>query len=150
VIQQRLGAGVKVTIEVMPVPGEVPRKEGYWSVKRDDKQIIQIIRGLDGAPEGARPATVIVWTPEIPTEDGIKVGDTVAMLLAKVPNLVCKHDAEGTVGQSGVPAVLECRGYDGALSYIVNAQKTRFRHGVVKASAVQDLDIVAIAHEFEY
>src|SRR5438445_6793030 len=87
-IQKKIGLpGVRVSFDVMDVPGEVETEEGYWSVKRGDKEIIQVLRASQGPDEG--PAAVVIWTPEIATTDGIKVGSTVGDLLAKHADIAC-------------------------------------------------------------
>jgi len=152
-IEQRIGIpGTKVTFAVMDVPGEVEREEGYWSVKRGEQELIQILRVQNGAPEGPGPATVIVWTTDVATVDGIKVGDTIATVLAKHPDLTCRFrdGDDGGMIESTVPAAIQCRSMSGGeLVYIPNAQKAKkLKQGDVKPTALAKLEIVAIAHEF--
>jgi hypothetical protein len=152
VIKDRIGMpGVTVSVDVVVVPAHhVTGKESYWSIKRGDQEIIQGLRGLDGAPEGPRPAKVVVVTPEVPTVDGIKVGDTVATLQTRFPDLACRNrDDEWTFVT--VRANVECRTLRGGidLAYIVDARgKKKLKFGDVKPSAIKTLGIVAIAHAF--
>ena len=141
IIQKKIGLkDVTVSFDVMDVPGEVEREEGYWSVKRGDKEIIQVLRAEQGPDEG--PAAVIVWTNDVSTVDGIKVGDTVATLQAKHPDLAC----HGTTIAGTVSADIACRSAsEKHIAYFLNAEKAK---GQTKPAKLADVDIVAIAHEF--
>jgi hypothetical protein len=151
-IQQRIGIpNVSVSVAVVPAPNYFGGELSYWSVKRDDKEIIQVLRGLDGAPEGPRPAQVIVRTPDVPTIDGIKVGDTVAAVQAKLGQLACKKYDDDDPLRPSVPSNVICWSYNGAhLLYIVEQGKKKLPRGEVKPSAIKDRALIAIAHEFDY
>lgn len=141
IIQKKIGLpGVKVSFDVMDVPGEVETEEGYWSVKRGDDEIIQVLRAMQGPDDG--PAAVIVWTPEVQTVDGIKVGDTVATLQGKHADLAC----HGTTIAATVSADIACRSAsEKHIAYFLDAKKAK---GQTKPAKLGDVGIVAIAHEF--
>jgi hypothetical protein len=141
IIQKKIGLpDVTVSFDVMDVPGEVETEEGYWSVKRGDKEIVQVLRASIGPDEG--PAAVIVWTPEVPTVDGIKVGDTVATLQAKHADLAC----HGTTIASTVSADTACRSAsEKHIAYFLDAETAK---GQTKTAKLANVKIVAIAHEF--
>jgi hypothetical protein len=149
-IQQRIGIpNVTVSVAVVPASNLIGGELSYWSVKRDDKEIIQVLRGLDGAPEGPRPAQVIVRTPDVPTIDGIIVGDTVATVQAKLGQLACKNYDDDPLRPS-IPANVICWSFRGAhLLYIVDPGKKKLSRGDVKPSAIKNLAVIAIAHEFD-
>ena len=140
-IQKKIGLpGVRVSFDVMDVPGEVETEEGYWSVKRGDKEIIQVLRASQGPDEG--PAAVVIWTPEIATTDGIKVGSTVGDLLAKHADIAC----HGVMVASTVGADLICRSAaEKHIGYFINAEKAK---GQTKPAKISNVDIVALSHEF--
>jgi hypothetical protein len=151
-IQQRIGIpNVSVSVAVVPAPNYFGGELSYWSVKRDDKEIVQVLRGLDGAPEGPRPAEVIVRTSDIPTVDGIKVGDTVASVQAKLELLDCKKYDDDDPLRPSIPSNVICWSLRGAhLLYIVDPGKKKLPPGEVKPSAIKDRAVIAIAHQFDY
>ena len=150
-IEQRIGIpNVTVSVAVVPAPNRFGGELSYWSVKRDDKEIVQVLRGLDGAPEGPRPAQVIVRTPEIPTIDGINVGDTVATVQAKLGQLACKKYDDDDPLRPSIPSNVICWSFEGAhLLYIVDPGTKKMRRGDVKPSAIKDRAVIAIAHELD-
>lgn len=151
-IQERIGIpNVTVSVAVVPAPNYVGGNLSYWSVKRDDKEIVQVLRGLDGAPEGPRPAEVIVRTPDIPTVDGIKVGDTVASVQAKLELLDCKKYDDDDPLRPSIPSNVICWSLRGAhLLYIVDPGKKKLPRGAVKPSTIKDRAVIAIGHQFDY
>ena len=149
-IQQQIGIpNVAVSVAVVPAPNLMGGSLSYWSVKRDDEEIIQVLRGLDGAPEGPRPAKVVVRTPEVPTIDGINVGDTVAAVEAKLGHLACKNYDDDPLFPS-LSANVICWSYRGAhLLYVVDPGNKKLRRGDLKPSAIKNRNVIAIAHEFD-
>jgi hypothetical protein len=141
-IEKKIGLpGVAVSFDVMDVAGEVEREEGYWSVKRGEKEIIQALRTMSG-PDEAGPLAVVVWTEEIPTADGIKVGDTVATLAAKYPDLKCES---GGIAET-VYADIICRNpKEKELGYLISPDKVKLKKGKVSPDTAK---IIAIGHEF--
>jgi len=150
-IQERIGIpNVVVSVAVVPAPNLIGGELSYWSVKRDDKEIIQVLRGLDGAPEGPRPAKVVVRTPDVPTIDGINVGDTVATVQTKLGQLACRNYDDDPLFPS-LPANVICWSYRGAhLLYVVDPGKKKLPRGDLKPSAIKNRNVIAIAHEFNY
>jgi hypothetical protein len=141
-IEKKLGLpGVKVSFDVMDVAGEVEREEGYWNVKRGEKEIIQALRTMSG-PDEAGPLAVVVWTEEIPTADGIKVGDTFATLVAKHPDVTCKA---GGVAETVYADMLCSDAKEKELSYLISPDKAKIKKGKIEPDTAK---IIAIGHEF--
>ena len=133
--------GVEASFDVMDVAGEVEREEGYISVKRGEKELVQLLRTMASA-DAAGPLAVVVWTDEVPTADGIKVGDTFATLAAKHPDVKCKAGAIAEI----VYADILCRdAKEKELGYLISAEKTKVKGGKVTPDTAK---IIAIGHEF--
>lgn len=142
-IARRIGLpGVTVSFEVMAIPaGPEYREEGYWAVKRGDKEIVQLFRMHPA--DDSMPAAVIVWSDDVATSDGTKVGDTVATLVAKHPDLTCDTAKIANI----VNTDIVCRSpKERQLGYIIDARATTL-HGKVKPAKIAKLTILAIAHE---
>jgi hypothetical protein len=142
VLEKKLGlAGIAVSNEVMDIAGEVEREEAYYSVKRGEEEVIQLLNTMAGAG-GDGPLAVVVWTPEIPTADGIKVGDTFATLVAKHPDVKCKADSIAET----VNADMLCRDpKEKQLGYLISPDKAKLKGGKVSPDTAK---IIAIGHEF--
>lgn len=128
--------GITTAFDVMDVPGEVEHEEGYLSVKRGEKELVMVLS--DTVP------TILVWTPEIPTDEGIKVGDTVATVLAKHPNLHCANDPGALIAEM-VAADIKCDDKDApGMLYVLDPNKKKLKRGELKPSSVADVPIAAI------
>jgi hypothetical protein len=132
--------GIATKFDVIDVPGEVEREEGYWSVKRGDKELVQVLRTANDGP-----AAMIAWTPEILTADGTKVGDTVATLVAKHPALACAADPRNLIADT-VAASATCsdKGEPGIV-YVLDASKRKFTRGPLAPGKLADIPLIAIA-----
>jgi hypothetical protein len=141
-IEKKLGLpGIVVSFDVMDVPGEIEREEGYWSVKRGETEIIQLLRTMPVADQEG-PLAVVVWTDEVATADGIKVGDTFATLVAKHPDVKCKAGAIADL----VQADILCRDpKEKELGYLMSRDKAKVKAGKVTPDTTK---IIAIGHEF--
>lgn len=82
--------GLTVGFEVMDMPGDVETEEGYFSAKKGDQEVLQIFR--------TDPVTIHVVDPMFATSDGLKVGDTGAVLAAKRKNIECRATIGDTLG----------------------------------------------------
>jgi hypothetical protein len=141
-IEKKIGLpGVAASFDVMDIGGEVEREEGYISVKRGEKELVQLLRTMASA-DAAGPLAVVVWTDEVPTADGIKVGDTFATLVAKHPDVKCKSGAIAEI----VSADILCRDpKEKELGYLFSPEKTKVKGGKVSPDTAK---IIAIGHEF--
>ncbi len=94
------------------------------------------------------PAAVVVWTKEIPTADGIRVGDKVEAVVAKHPDLACKVDMYGTfIGMIAV--YIACSSpAEPEITYFIDAGKQMFKNGKIAPKQLANLAIVGIGHEF--
>ena len=136
--------GIATRFEVMDIPGEVETEEGYWSVRRGDKEIVQVIRRT-GDPDTQLPAAMIVWTPEVPTYDGTKVGDTLGAALAKHADIVCTN-TPGQLIAEAVAADVQCQSpTEPSIVYILDANKKKLKTGKPAAPSLANIPIVAIA-----
>jgi hypothetical protein len=134
--------GIATRFDVLDVPGEVETEEGYWSVKRGETELVMVLR--DHSTDEPRPVVMIVWTPDIPTEDGTKVGDSVATVLAKHPKLACaNHPQALIVGTVGADATCEDKDAPGVL-YVLDARKRKLPRGALTPSKIKDVSIVAL------
>jgi hypothetical protein len=141
-IEKKLGLpGVTVSFDVMDVAGEVEREEGYWSVKRGEKELVQALRTMSG-PDEAGPLAVVVWTEEIPTADSIKVGDTFATLIAKHPDVKCKADG---IADTVYADIVCTDAKEKELGYLISPDKAKIKKGKVAPDTAK---IIAIGHEF--
>jgi hypothetical protein len=138
--------GTTVGFDVMELPFVDETEEGYFSLKRGDEELAQVLR-TQGA-KGEEPAAVVIWTREIPTADGIAVGDKVDALLAKHPDLGCKVDMYGTfIGMIAV--YIACTSpAEPEITYFINAGKQMFKNGKIAPKQLANLAIVGIGHEF--
>jgi len=141
-VEKKIGlAGVAASFDVMDVAGEVEREEGYISVKRGEKELVQLLRTM-ASPDAAGPLAVVVWTDEVSTADGIKVGDTFATLAAKHPDVKCKAGAIADI----VYADILCRdAKEKELGYLISPDKAKVKGGKVAPDTAK---IIAIGHEF--
>jgi hypothetical protein len=87
--------GLTISMEVMDMPGEIEREEGYFSAKKGDKEILQI---FDAAVEVNPNITIHVVDPMFATTDGIKVGDKLSVLADKRKDLACTADSDAELG----------------------------------------------------
>jgi hypothetical protein len=139
-------SGVKVSFDVMDVPGEVEREEGYFSVKRGGKEIAQVFRQYN-AIEQQGPAAVVVWSPDIPTYDGTRVGDKVSTVIAKHEDFVCAMSDDKMVAEF-VSADLTCISIaEPEITYIVSPKGIKSIVGRVRPEDIATAKLVAIAHE---
>jgi hypothetical protein len=132
--------GIKAEFSVLDVPGEVEREEGYWSVTRKDKEIIQVLRTYD-MPDKDAPAVMIAWSADVVTADGVKVGDPLSRVLEKHPDLACKNGTEMIA--EVVSADLTCTG--GGLLYLLDPNKKKVKGPAPAAKTLADVPIVGIA-----
>jgi len=134
--------GITTSFAVMDVPGEIEREEGYWAVKRGDKELVQVLR--DPGVDKPNPAVMIVWSPDIPTADGTKVGDTVAAVLAKHPKLYCFNDPSEMIVQT-VAADVTCHDKaEPGLLYVLDATKRKLARGVLDPAKISDIPVIGI------
>ena len=135
--------GAAAGFDVMELPFVDETEEGYFSLKRGDEELAQVLRTPDN-----KPASVVVWTREIPTADGIRVGDKVDALLAKHPDLSCKVDMYGTfIGMIAV--YIACTSpAEPEITYFIDAGKQMFKNGKIAPKQLANLAIVGIGHEF--
>lgn len=138
--------GATVGFDVMELPFVDETEEGYFSLKRGDEELAQVLRTQDAKAE--RPASVVVWTSDIPTADGIRVGDNVDALARKHPDLACKVDMYGTfIGMIAV--YIACTSpAEPEISYFIDAGKQIFKNGKIAPKQLTNLAIVGIGHEF--
>jgi hypothetical protein len=135
--------GATVGIDVMELPFVDETEEGYFSMKRGDEELAQVLRTPDD-----KPAAVVVWTSEIPTVDSIRVGDHVDALLAKHPDLSCKVDMYGTFIHM-IAVYIACTSpAEPEITYFIDAGKQMFKNGKIAAKQLANLAIVGIGHEF--
>jgi hypothetical protein len=103
-------SGITTTVDKMGAEGN--EKKSYFSVKRGDKEIVQVLPGLE--------AVMLAYTPEITTEDGTKVGDTVGDVMPKHASLMCFNDpAEPISGMVRVDVVCFDKAQTGLL-YVID------------------------------
>jgi hypothetical protein len=135
--------GATVGFDVMELPFVDETEEGYFSLKRGDEELAQVLRTPDD-----KPASVVIWTSEIPTADGIRVGDKVDTLVGKHPDLACKVDMYGTfIGMIAV--YIACTSpAEPEITYFIDAGKQMFKNGKIAAKQLANLAIVGIGHEF--
>lgn len=135
--------GATVGFDVMELPFVDETEEGYFSLKRGDEELAQVLRTPDD-----KPASVVIWTSEIPTADGIRVGDKVDALVAKHPDLGCKVDMYGTfIGMIAV--YIACTSpAEPEITYFIDAGKQIFKNGKIAPKQLANLAIVGIGHEF--
>jgi hypothetical protein len=133
------------------VHGIVPRHQRYWSIKRGGREILMVVPQEGGAPEGPRPASVFVRGPDVPTPDGIRVGDKLGAVLAKHPDLVCSNRDDAFL-EGKFPTYVECMSLKEARpGYIVQVPKTKkLAWGEVSAKPLADLEVFALWHDFDY
>jgi hypothetical protein len=131
--------GIEASFSVLDVPGEVEREEGYWSVKKQDKEIIQVLRTYD-LPDKDAPAVIIAWSADVATADGVKVGDPLSRVLEKHPDLACKNGAEMIA--EVISADLTCTG--GGLMYLLDPNKQKVKGAKPAASKLAAVLIVGI------
>jgi len=138
--------GATVGFDVMELPFVDETEEGYFSMKRGDDELAQVLRTQ--GPKGELPASVVIWTNEIPTADGIRVGDKVEALVAKHPDLGCKVDMYGTfIGMIAV--YIACTSpTEPEITYFIDAGKQMFKNGKILPKQLANLAIVGIGHEF--
>jgi hypothetical protein len=145
-IQQALAdlPGITVTFEVLDVPGEVEREEGYWRVARGDVLLAQVLRNEHET--GKAPAAVIVWTAELATADGVRVGDRIGKVLAKHAHLRCENTPGGLIADA-VAADITCRSArEPEIIYILDATKQKVPAGALAPRSIEAIEIVGIAH----
>jgi hypothetical protein len=136
--------GISVTFDVMDVPGDVEREEGYWSVKRKDTELVAVLR--QEGDKGETPAAVIVWTAEIPTDDGTRVDDKLGAVVARHADLACTYDADGMVAGL-VAAPLQCHSAAAPeIIYLVKPPNKEPKTGALDAKKHGDLEVAGIAH----
>jgi hypothetical protein len=136
--------GITVKFDVVDVPGEVEREEGYWSVRRKDDELVAVLR--QSGDKGELPAAVIVWTAEIPTDDGSRVTDKLSAVLARHPDLACTFAPDGMVAET-IAAPLQCHSAAAPeLVYLVKPPKKDPKAGALDAKKLGDLAVAGIAH----
>jgi hypothetical protein len=136
----------KVSFDVMELPFVDETEEGYFSIKRGEEELVQVLRTQDAKRE--QPAAVVIWTPEVMTADGIHVGSKVEELVAKHPDLGCKVDMYGTfIGMIAV--YIACTSpAEPEITYFIEAGKQMSKNGKIAPKQLANLAIVGIGHEF--
>ena len=138
--------GTTVRFDVMELPFVDETEEGYFSLRRGEEELAQVLRTQGAKRE--EPAAVVIWTNEIPTADGIRVGDKVDALVAKHPDLGCKVDMYGSfIGMIAV--YIACTSpAEPEITYFIDAGKQMFKNGKIAPKQLANLAIVGIGHEF--
>jgi len=135
-----------VTLEV-DREGYVKHTARYWSIKRGDKEIIQVFRDEGGAPEGPRPVKVVVLSADVPTDDGIKVGDKASTVFARHPDVRCRILVDATIALT-ITSYRACAGFPGGeLVYVLSERGKKFAVGPVEHAAVANLEIIALVQQ---
>lgn len=137
--------GITTGLHFLPVPGKPDVKHGYWSVKRGDKEILQVL-GKHPSGEGSiSPAVLVLWIPEITTVNGVKVGDTVGELMKHNPVLYCFKDPNEPINGL-VPANVTCHDKrEPGIVYILDDKRRELPNSELDAATLADIPIVAIA-----
>jgi hypothetical protein len=135
--------GATASFDVMELPFVEETEEGYFSMKRGEEELLQVLRTHDD-----KPASVVVWSPEIPTSAGIRVGDKVDALIAKRPDVACTVDMFGTfIGMIAV--YIDCASpAEPEIRYFVDPGKQTFKNGKIDTKKLTNLAIVGIGHAF--
>lgn len=126
-IQKRLPDD-KVSFEVMDI-GE--REEGYYSVKRGETEVAQLVRAENGTLE-----TRVLGA--FATDDGFTVGKTAADLFAKHPDAACAIHDDSALGS------LQCE--TGGFIYVLDGTNYKGpKKGKLAAKIVAALPVFIIA-----
>lgn len=132
-----------VSFEVMELPFHGEAEEGYFSIKRGDEELAQVLRTHDD-----KPAAVVVWTNEVPTADGIRVGDKMEALVARRPDLACTVDMMGTFVEMVAVYVACTSPKEPEITYFIHPGEQMFKNGPIETKRLANLAIVGIGHAF--
>jgi len=138
-------ADAKACFEVMDVPGAVEREAGYFASRRGEREPVPVQRA--SSENGEAPAVVIVWTPEIPTDDGIRVGSKVSEVAAKHADLACTYERDGLIADTVAASLLCTSKAAPEIRYVISVEKTKLKDGPVTLDKIANQPVVAIAHE---
>lgn len=132
-----------VSFDVMELPFHGETEEGYFSIKRGEEELAQVLRTHDD-----KPAAVVVWTNEIPTAQGIRVGDKVDTIVAKRPDLACTVDMMGTFVEMIAVYVACTSPAEPEITYFIDVGQQMFKNGPIETKRIANLAIVGIGHAF--
>lgn len=135
--------GATVGFDVMELPFHGEAEEGYFSIKRGEEELVQVLRTHDD-----NPAAVVVWTKEIPSADGIRVGDKMEALAAKRPDLKCTVDMMGTFVEMVAVYVACTSPKEPEITYFIHPGEQMFKNGPIETKRLANLAIVGIGHAF--
>ncbi len=141
------GATVSIVSKDIDRPEYAKYTMVYWSVRRGDQELVQVLRDEGGAPEGPRPVQVIVLSPDVPTDDGIKVGDKASAIFAKHSNIRCWVYVEPRIAPT-IMSRRACAEFPGGeLRYVLAERGPELRVGEVALARVAKLPIIALVHQ---